>query len=128
MDYELRSAWGSGPRDVWVSGDTSYCQKCPAVEPDPLLLRWDGARLAKVAPVVLDELTGRSATEVWALSSLALPGSADRLAVLHRFDGARWTAAARLEAPFRPYRLHVAADGTLWGTDGGRLLRRATAP
>jgi hypothetical protein len=126
-DYEFRSAWGSGPGDVWVSGDTSYCMKCPAVEPDPLLLRWDGARLTKAAPVVLDELTGRSATEVWALSFHPLPGSADRFAVLHRFDGSQWTGVARLEAPFRPDRLHVAADGTLWGTNGG-LLRRAPAP
>ncbi|WP_242342953.1 InlB B-repeat-containing protein [Anaeromyxobacter terrae] len=118
-DYELRSVWGSGARDVWVSGDTAYCTKCPQVEPDPLLLRWNGNKLAKVASLAFEELAGRSASEVWGIAAEQRSGSADRTAVLHRFDGTRWSATARLDPPFRPYRLHAAPDGTLWGVDGG---------
>lgn len=127
-DYEFRSVWGSGANDVWLSGDTAFCQKCPPVEPAPLLLRWDGARLSRAATLALDEISGAGSNQVWGISSVRLPSALDRVAVLHRFDGTRWSSTARLEAPFRPYRLHVGADGTLWGVDGGRMLRRAPTP
>lgn len=115
--------WGASPHDVWLSGDTEYCQKCPPVAPAPLLLRWDGARLTQVASLAFDEITGAGATEVWGIVSEW--NSPSPSVVLHRFDGSRWSATARLEAPLRPFELHVGADGTLWGVDGGRLLRRA---
>lgn len=121
-DYELRAVWGAGPQDVWVSGDTAYCQKCPHVDPSPMLLRWDGARLRQVASLAFDELTGSGATDVWGVVSAMTPPYG---VVLHRFDGSRWSAAARLVPPFRPHALHVGEDGTLWGVDGGRLLRRS---
>lgn len=124
-DFVFSSVWGSAPGDVWVSGDTEFCQKCPPVLPDPVLLRWDGARLAKAASVELEEIAGRSAGDVWAIATRARPASPERTALLYRFDGARWSAAAALDAPFRPFGLHPAADGSLWGTDGGRILRRA---
>ena len=84
IDHALYAVWGAGPNDVFAVGEYGAAK------------RWNGTAWTALPAVPINwysvelrGVTGRSASDVWAIGHQPMQGGRD---VLLHFDGRAWTA------------------------------------
>lgn len=116
--HDVRTIFGTGPRDVWLSGYQIRDCGC-ADNYVPTLLHWDGAALTRVAQLAFSRIAGTGPGDLWAIGDTAV-GEPDRLWHLER---GTWRAVDLGAMPV-PQDLAVPRPADVWGISGRHVIHR----